>query len=88
MLLTGRDMKQTSYECDLVSSALTALIQLMRLLLHDDEVKILRKNYKKKSTWSSNFEFPQKYITHQIAIYFNSRTRNFTGQKKKTWVDF
>jgi hypothetical protein len=52
----------------------------MRLLLYGDEVEILRRNY--KHTWSSNFEFPQKYITHQTAICFNPRTRNVTGHKK------
>jgi uncharacterized protein YsxB (DUF464 family) len=67
MLRTDRDTKQTSPEHDLVCSALTVLIQLTRLLLYGDEVEILRRNY--KNTWSSNFEFPQKYITHQIAIY-------------------
>ena len=43
---------------------------------------------KKRNTCSSNFEFQQKYIAHQTAICFNPRTRNFTGQKKKTGLTF
>ena len=81
MLPTDRGMKQTSPEYDSVCSALTVLIQLMRLLLSGDEVEILRRNY--RNTWSGNFEFPQKCITHQTAMCFNPRTRNFTGGVKE-----
>jgi hypothetical protein len=81
MLRTDRDTKQTSPEHDLFCSALTVLIQLMRLLLYGDEAEMLRRNY--KTTWQSNFEFPQKYITRQTAIYLKPRARSFTGQREK-----